>query len=112
MAACATSATGRTANGWCMTMGTLRRLRHAAAAAALVGLALIGFLPAALTAELGPMTVRSRIGEPLNAEIEVLSIRPGEERALAARLASLQAFRLSGIPYSPALGDLRITLER
>jgi hypothetical protein len=88
-------------------MRTLRR-----AAAALATLALIALGPCALAAELGPLAVFSRLDEPLNAQIEVLSIRPGEERALAARVASQQAFRLSGLPYSPVLDDLRMTLER
>jgi len=63
-------------------------------------------------AELGKLTVLSRLGQPLNAEIDIVSLEPGEEKGLAARIASRRAFRISGIEFNPALADLRMALGR
>ena len=57
----------------------------------------------AYSAGLGRLTVSSALGQPLRAEIEIVSLQPGEEDALTARLASLDAFRQAGIDLSPAL---------
>jgi len=42
---------------------------------------------AAHAAGLGRLTVLSPLGQPLNAEIEIVSLQPGEEEGLSARLA-------------------------
>ncbi len=75
-------------------------------------LALCAAGPAALAAELGNMTVHSRLGQPLNAQIEIVSLEPQEEETLAARLASREAFRQSGIEFGSALAGLRVIVER
>jgi tetratricopeptide (TPR) repeat protein len=51
----------------------------------------------------GKLTVLSGLGQPLNAEIEVVSLQPGERETLQARLASLDAFR-QAIRINPADG--------
>jgi len=80
-----------------------------AALSALALSALIALLPPiAHAAELGKLTVHSRLGEPLDAEIEIVSLKPGEDKSLAAQLASRQAFRQAGIELKPAHADLRI----
>jgi hypothetical protein len=56
--------------------------------------------------------VLSRLGQPLNAEIEVVSLQPGEEKTLAARLASRNALRQAGIEFDRALADLRVSVGR
>jgi Protein of unknown function (DUF1302) len=61
---------------------------------------------------LGPLTLRSYLGQPLDAEIEILSLQPGEERGLAARLASRAAFRAAGLEYDRALFGVRVSVER
>ena len=80
-------------------------------------LALVSFIlwiagPMAHGAELGPLTVRSYLGQPLNAEIEVLSLQPGEEKGLYARLAPPAAFGKSGLDYKPTLAGMRLSVER
>lgn len=63
-------------------------------------------------AGLGKLTVRSALGQPLDAEIEIVSLRPGEEDSFLARLASREAFRQAGIDFSPALASARFSIER
>jgi pilus assembly protein FimV len=46
---------------------------------------------AAHAAGLGQLTVLSPLGQPLNAEIEIVSLRPGEEEGLSAQLAARPA---------------------
>ena len=58
---------------------------------------------AAHAAGLGRLTVLSPLGQPLNAEIEIVSLRPGEEDGLSARLASSEAFKQAGIDPNAAL---------
>lgn len=42
-------------------------------------------------AGLGRLTVFSSLGQPLNAEVEIVSLQPGEEEGLTARLAPPEA---------------------
>ena len=77
--------------------------------AAVVWLALA---PVAHAAGLGRLTVLSPLGQPLLAEIEIVSLQPGEEEGLSARLAAPEAFEQAGIDINPALNSLRINLER
>ena len=63
-------------------------------------------------AGLGRLTVLSPLGQPLLAEIEIVSLQPGEEEGLSARLAAPEAFEQAGIEINPALNSLRINLER
>ena len=44
-------------------------------------------------AGLGRLTVNSPLGQPLNAEIEIVSLQSGEEDSLQARLGTLDTFR-------------------
>jgi pilus assembly protein FimV len=67
---------------------------------------------AAQAAGLGRLTVLSPLGQPLLAEVEVVSLQPGEEEGLTARLASPEAFNSAGIELSPALHGLRINIAR
>src|SRR3989440_3115553 len=63
-------------------------------------------------AGLGKLTILSALGQPLNAEIEVVSLQPGEEEGLNAKLGSPEAFRQAGIEFNPALNSVRFALER
>lgn len=67
---------------------------------------------AAHAAGLGRLTVLSQLGQPLNAEIEVVSLQPGEEESLTARIASSGAFSQAGIEFSPALMGVRFALDK
>jgi pilus assembly protein FimV len=83
---------------------TAKRLLAAA------GLAL--FPLATMAAGLGKLTVLSTLGQPLRAEVEVVSIQRGEAESLAAKLASPEAFREAGVDYGPMVPQMRAALER
>jgi pilus assembly protein FimV len=68
-------------------------------------------LPVAQAAGLGKLTLISALGQPLNAEVEIVSLQPGEE-GLSARLASSQMFAQAGIEPTSVLSDVRFTIER
>jgi pilus assembly protein FimV len=84
-----------------------RSISIVVAAAAWLALAAV-----ANAAGLGRLTVLSPLGQPLLAEIEIVSLQPGEEEGLSARLAAPEAFEQAGIDINPALNSLRINLER
>ncbi|MGQ0544965.1 MAG: FimV/HubP family polar landmark protein [Betaproteobacteria bacterium] len=64
----------------------------------------------AYSAGLGRITVLSALGRPLNAEIELFA-QPGDQD-IVARLASPEAFSRAGIEMSPALINVRFSIER
>jgi pilus assembly protein FimV len=66
----------------------------------------------AYAAGLGKLTVTSALGEPLSAEIELVSLQPGEFESLSARVASPDAYRDARIEYVGALRGLKFTTER
>jgi pilus assembly protein FimV len=66
----------------------------------------------AYSAGLGRFTVNSGLGQPLNAEIEIVSLQSGEEDSLSARLASADAFRQAGIELSSALVGLQFSIDK
>ena len=63
-------------------------------------------------AGLGKLTVLSALGQPLVAEIDIVSLQRAEEDGLSARLASPDAFRQAGIEYSSALLGMRFDIVR
>ena len=63
-------------------------------------------------AGLGRLQVFSALGQPLRAEIEIVSLQPGEDDSLQARLATMEAFRQAGIEMSSALIDVTFTIDR
>ena len=67
-----------------------------------VAVAWLAFASLANAAGLGRLTVLSPLGQPLLAEIEIVSLQPGEEDGLTARLASPEAFETAGIDINPA----------
>ena len=83
-----------------------RTLRSAAAVALFMGAAI------AQAAGLGKLTVNSALGQILNAEIDLVSLQPGELDSLSARVASPESFRDARIEYSPALRLLRFSVEK
>ncbi len=66
----------------------------------------------AQAAGLGRLSVQSFLGQPLRAEIEVVSVQPGEESSLEARLASGNAFAQAGIEFNPALTGIQFTVDK
>ncbi|WP_036167015.1 hypothetical protein, partial [Lysobacter dokdonensis] len=82
---------------------TLRRIALAIALAVAAGpVAALG---------LGQIQVKSRVDQPLLAEIPIVSTDPGELEQLQARLASPETFRRIGLePPSGAAADLQFTV--
>jgi pilus assembly protein FimV len=66
----------------------------------------------AQSAGLGRLSVLSSLGQPLNAEIELLSVQQEEIGLVEASLAGADAFRQAGIERSSALSDLRFSIDR
>ena len=80
-----------------------------------IRLAIVALLCAPLVVDaagLGRLQVLSALGQPLRAEIEIVSLQPGEDDSLQARLATMDAFRQAGIEMSSALIDLTFTIDR
>src|SRR2546430_345103 len=85
----------------------VRNLRSAAAVAALLVVA-----ASAQAAGLGRLTVNSALGQPLNAEIDLLSLQAGEADVLNARVAPPEQFQAARIEYGAALRLLRFSVEK
>jgi pilus assembly protein FimV len=62
-------------------------------------------------AGLGRLTVSSALGQPLVAEIELVSLLPGEFESLSAKVASPDAYRIAKIEYSSVLRLLKFVPE-
>src|SRR3954462_2752317 len=81
--------------------------------ARLLAAALLLSLPLhVLGAGLGKLTVSSALGQPLSAEIEIVSLQAGEEDSLAARSAPSEAYRQAGIEANSALLGIRFSIEK
>jgi pilus assembly protein FimV len=66
----------------------------------------------ALGAGLGKLTVLSSLGQPLKAEIEIVSLQKGEGDSLGARLAPSDVFRQASVDLNPALLSVKFGVER
>ena len=67
---------------------------------------------AAHAAGLDKITVLSSLGQPLNAEIDVVSVQAGEDEGLTARLAPSESFQQQGIDFNSALAGMRFSIVR
>ncbi|MCB2034587.1 MAG: fimbrial protein FimV, partial [Ottowia sp.] len=56
--------------------------------------------------------VKSYLGEPLRAEIEIPEISSEEAAAFQAKVASPQAFQAAGVAYTAALNGAQVSLHR
>jgi pilus assembly protein FimV len=63
-------------------------------------------------AGLGRLSVQSALGQPLRAEVEVTALGKDEVGNIVAKLASQDAFKQAGLEYSPALSNLRFTVDK
>ena len=63
-------------------------------------------------AGLGSLTILSTLGQPLQAEVELISVQEGTLATLKARVASPEAFTKANVQYSPALSGVRLSIER
>lgn len=61
---------------------------------------------------LGRLTVLSTLGQPLSAEIDLVSVGKDEIGTLTPRLAPAEAFTEAKLTFSPSLVGARVTVER
>ena len=66
----------------------------------------------AWAAGLGKLSVLSQLGQPLRAEIEIVSLQRGEGDTLGARLAPGELFRQANIDLNPALLSMKFAIQR
>lgn len=66
----------------------------------------------ALAAGLGKLSVLSTLGQPLKAEIEIVSLQRGEGDTLGARLAPSEVFRSASVELNPALLSVKFAVQR
>lgn len=67
---------------------------------------------AASAAGLGRLALFSMVGEPLNAEIEIVSVLSGERDSLGAKLAPADVYERAHVAPLPRLDALRVAIER
>jgi len=73
----------------------------------------LAFMPIyGLAAGLGKLSVNSGLGEPLKAEIDLLSVTPDELSSLTAVIASEEAYALQGIPRLGVHGNIKVELAK
>jgi pilus assembly protein FimV len=87
------------------------RRNHRAVKKALLLTAALGASFSVHAAGLGRLTVLSGLGQPLRAEIEVVSLQKGEAESLQARLAPPEAFQQAGVDYAQVLSSLRFEVK-
>ena len=76
-------------------------------------IAAISMLPSLATAAgLGKINVMSALGQPLLAEIDLVSVSAEEFPSLAARLASQDAYREANVEYPNGIGGFRFAIEK
>jgi pilus assembly protein FimV len=63
-------------------------------------------------AGLGKLSVLSTLGQPLKAEIEIVSLQRGEGDTLGARLAPVDVFRQANVDLNPALMSVKFAVQR
>lgn len=63
-------------------------------------------------AGLGNLTVHSALGQPLQAEIDLLSVGKEELSTVDVRLASPEAYRQSDLQYGAVLSSVRLSVEK
>lgn len=61
---------------------------------------------------LGDLTVQSALGQPLRAEIELVSTAKTDEGPVRVKLASYEAYRQANIEFNVALMSLRFSVEQ
>ncbi len=80
--------------------------------AGLLAVACILLPASSRAAGLGRLSIFSPLGQPLRAEIEIISLRPGEADSLLARLASQEAYRQANIRFTGALLAVQFSIQR
>ncbi|MGC5829479.1 FimV/HubP family polar landmark-like protein TapV [Ralstonia pseudosolanacearum] len=81
-------------------------------AVAIAAASLLLIQPAAHAAGFGALHVRSSLGQPLQAEIDLSGVTEEEAQNLVAKLASPDAYQRAGLTYNPIVSTLRASLVR
>ena len=77
-----------------------------------LSLAVLLLVPLVVNAAgLGRLNMLSRLGQPLLAEIDLVSVTKEELSSLTARLASPDAYQQANVPFSPALVGAKVSIE-
>ena len=76
-----------------------------------VALATGVYMPVAEAASLGKIHVKSALGQPLRAELE-LNANSKEISSISVKLAPLSSFQRAEIPYTNTLSTLRFTIDK
>ncbi|WP_432257669.1 FimV/HubP family polar landmark protein [Cupriavidus sp. TMH.W2] len=79
---------------------------------AVTALGLLLAQPAAYAAGFGQLRVQSNLGQPLQAEIDISGVSAEEAAGLSVKLAPPAAYAAAGLTYLPAIGSLRLEVER
>jgi pilus assembly protein FimV len=88
-------------------LGRVLRLALAAAAASVV------LAPLTAPAQnLGRLALLSRLGEPLDAVIEITAVPPGASDSLSAQIVPIGVFERFGVTPAPPLEVVRVSVER
>ena len=61
---------------------------------------------------LGQIHVRSALGEPLRAEIDLPQVSAAEAESLKASTAAPDVYRAQGLEYTPSVNDIRVQFQR
>ncbi len=72
---------------------------------------LSGYSIAANALGVGSLTVESKLNQPLNAHIELLSTEGVEPSQITAVIAKSSIFERAGVDYSPALNDINLKIS-
>lgn len=80
--------------------------------ACVLACALLGTPAVVLGAGMGKMNVLSGLGQPLLAEIDLVSVQEDELDGMAARLASPEMFREAQLQYPSHLSGLKFSIEK
>ncbi|MBB6577782.1 pilus assembly protein FimV [Comamonas odontotermitis] len=88
----------------------MHRWKITALAAAVAAIGLYSGEASALA--LGKINVKSALGEPLRAEIEVQQITPAEAETLQVKTASSSVFRAQGMDYTGTASSVKAQLQR
>jgi pilus assembly protein FimV len=67
---------------------------------------------AAHAAGLGRLNVLSSLGQPLRAEIELISVQPGDVATLIVRVAPPEAYRQANVPYNLGDAAVRVSVQQ
>ncbi|MFA6041929.1 MAG: hypothetical protein WC733_10545, partial [Methylophilus sp.] len=83
------------------------KLKHLALALSLVALPY-----SAMAAGLGKLNIMSSLGEPLRAEIELISASPAELSSLTANIAPLEAYQQQKLDKPESHNNIQVTVKK